>query len=121
MHHILACTKMCCGLAPLLPQAAIGGWHCLALSQSGQVYSWGGNEYQQCGVDDNARDIMHPQPCLPHLRVIQVACGGMNSVVLTESGEVWTWGEPWGDFALNVSRTPKKVRGTVMMTEVETW
>lgn len=31
-------------------QAAIGGWHCLALSDEGQVYCWGGNEYQQCGL-----------------------------------------------------------------------
>jgi hypothetical protein len=31
-------------------QAAIGGWHCLALDASGQVYCWGGNEYQQCGL-----------------------------------------------------------------------
>lgn len=30
-------------------QAAIGGWHCLALDAEGQVYCWGGNEYQQCG------------------------------------------------------------------------
>lgn len=33
----------------IVPQAAIGGWHCLALSDEGQVYCWGGNEYQQCG------------------------------------------------------------------------
>lgn len=31
-------------------QAAIGGWHCLALDAQGQVYCWGGNEYQQCGL-----------------------------------------------------------------------
>lgn len=34
---------------PCYVQAAIGGWHCLALSAEGQVYCWGGNEYQQCG------------------------------------------------------------------------
>lgn len=34
---------------PCAPQAAIGGWHCLALDADGQVYCWGGNEYQQCG------------------------------------------------------------------------
>ncbi len=31
-------------------QAAIGGWHCLAVSAEGQAYSWGGNEYGQCGL-----------------------------------------------------------------------
>jgi hypothetical protein len=33
----------------------------------------------------------------------------MNSVVLTEGGEVWTWGEPWGEFALELQRAPRKV------------
>jgi len=29
------------------PQVHVNGWHCLALSSSGQVYAWGGNEYNQ--------------------------------------------------------------------------
>lgn len=33
----------------------------------------------------------------------------MNSVVLTEGGEVWTWGEPWGEFALELQLAPRKV------------
>lgn len=36
-------------------QAAIGGWHCLALSEEGQVYAWGGNEYNQCGLQVSCR------------------------------------------------------------------
>ncbi|KAI8473148.1 MAG: regulator of chromosome condensation 1/beta-lactamase-inhibitor protein II [Monoraphidium minutum] len=92
-------------------QAAIGGWHCLALSEEGQVYAWGGNEYNQCGLQDPSRDVLTPRPCMPQLRVRQVACGGMNSLVLTEGGDVWTWGEPWGDFSLEVSREPRKVEG----------
>jgi alpha-tubulin suppressor-like RCC1 family protein len=43
------------------------------------------------------------------LLYMQVACGGMNSVVLTDTGEVWTWGEPWGDFAIDTQRAPRKV------------
>lgn len=145
-------------------QAALGGWHCLALDDNGQVHAWGGNEYAQCdeqvstptGGDSReaqvwwghvvmrpqscvlptvhcmdqqpshsmnphcafpaawcqvpARDLLVPQPCMPQLRVAQVACGGMSSMVLTTSGDVWTWGEPWGDFTLDISRTPRKVR-----------
>jgi alpha-tubulin suppressor-like RCC1 family protein len=33
-----------------IEQAAIGGWHCLAVSAEGQAFSWGGNEYGQCGL-----------------------------------------------------------------------
>ena len=35
-------------------QVAAGGWHCLAVSQEGKMYAWGGNEYFQCGVDAGA-------------------------------------------------------------------
>lgn len=56
------------------------------------------------------RDILVPRRCMPGLVVRQVACGGMNSVVLTDSGEVWTWGEPWGEFALELQRAPRKAR-----------
>ncbi len=38
-----------------------------------------------------------------------VACGGMHSLALTEAGDVWMWGEPWGDFSLKVERTPRPV------------
>jgi len=30
-------------------QVDVCGWHCLALSDKGQVYAWGGNEYNQVG------------------------------------------------------------------------
>ena len=71
-------------------QAAIGGWHCLAVDDQNQAYAWGGNEYSQCGVDSapGTRDIVHPQPCLPGVRVVQVSAGGMHSCALTDSGEV---------------------------------
>ena len=50
-----------------------------------------------------------PTRCVPHLRITQVAAGGMHSCALTVSGDVWTWGEPWGDFSMKVDRQPKKV------------
>ena len=54
----------------------------------GLVYAWGGNEYGQCGVHWGARDVVEPAPCVPSLRVVQVAAGGMHSCVLTTQGEV---------------------------------
>ncbi|KAJ6369719.1 hypothetical protein OIU76_028046 [Salix suchowensis] len=85
-------------------QAAIGGWHCLAVDDQGRAYAWGGNEYGQCGEeperkDDTGRllrrDIVIPQRCASNLVVRQVAAGGTHSVVLTREGHVWTWGQPW--------------------------
>ncbi len=36
------------------------------------------------------RDVVQPTPCVPGLRVKQVAAGGMHSCVLTDAGEVST-------------------------------
>jgi alpha-tubulin suppressor-like RCC1 family protein len=50
-----------------------------------------------------------PKPTVPFLTVSQVSCGGMHSVALTTSGHVWQWGEPWGDFSMEVNRSPRKL------------
>ncbi len=71
-------------------QAACGGWHCLAVSNAGQAYAWGGNEYGQCGVAQGKRDVPEPTPCLSEHKVVQVAAGGMHTCALTESGQVGT-------------------------------
>ncbi|GMH45717.1 hypothetical protein BSKO_13680 [Bryopsis sp. KO-2023] len=99
-------------------QAAVGGWHTLVLDQAGKVYAWGGNEYVQCGVDADTRDIMTPVPCVPQLRVKQVACGGMHSLALTYDGDVYTWGERWGEFSLKIERKPKKVEGAQGIAQI---
>jgi len=52
-------------------------------------------------------------------QVKQVACGGMHSLVLTEGGEVWMWGEPWGDFSLYLDRHPRKVRAHISVFKLE--
>ncbi|KAG9458131.1 hypothetical protein H6P81_002639 [Aristolochia fimbriata] len=101
-------------------QAAIGGWHCLAVDDQGRAYAWGGNEYGQCGEeperkDDNTRalrrDIAIPQRCAPKLSVRQVAAGGTHSVVLTNDGHVWTWGQPWPPGDIKQISTPVRVQG----------
>jgi alpha-tubulin suppressor-like RCC1 family protein len=55
------------------------------------------------------RDLCVPKPTVPFLTVRMVACGGMHSVALTTSGEIWQWGEPWGDFSIDVNRSPRKL------------
>eukprot|EP01025_Chloroclados_australasicus_P016188 TRINITY_DN18019_c0_g1_i2.p1 TRINITY_DN18019_c0_g1~~TRINITY_DN18019_c0_g1_i2.p1 ORF type:complete len:499 (-),score=79.40 TRINITY_DN18019_c0_g1_i2:435-1931(-) len=94
-----------------IAQVAIGGWHCLALSEKGEVFAWGGNEYFQCGLEVDKRDIVTPTlfRCFPEIKVRQIACGGMHSLALSMSGDVYQWGEPWGDFSLEVSRNIRKV------------
>lgn len=89
-----------------------GGWHCLAVSEEGQAYSWGGNEYMQCGVDSgDKRDIILPVACLPRLKICQVAAGGMHSLALTVHGEVWQWGQPLREYFSEETRRPAKIEG----------
>ena len=83
-------------------QTAAGGWHCLAVSVKGECFAWGGNEYRQLGIDTDDMDILMATSVLPDLKVAMVAAGGTHSLALTEDGHVWTWGEPWGDFSLEV-------------------
>ncbi|CAI5512371.1 unnamed protein product [Closterium sp. Naga37s-1] len=101
-------------------QAAIGGWHCLAVNEKGTAFSWGGNEYGQCaakvadklhGNKLSARDILSPFPCVPQLRIKQVAAGGTHSVVLTREGEVWVWGQPWPPADAKQVWVPARVPG----------
>lgn len=101
-------------------QAAIGGWHCLAVDDNGRAYAWGGNEYGQCGEEPERkedgtralrRDIPTPQRCAPKLKVRQVAAGGTHSVVLTQEGHVWTWGQPWPPGDIKQISTPVRVQG----------
>lgn len=82
------------------------------------MYAWGGNEYGQCGVDADKRDIITPMPCLTGLRVKQVACGGMHSLALTDEGNVYSWGERWGEFSLKIDSSPRLVDGAHNVKQV---
>ena len=55
-------------------------------------------------------NIVVPKLAVPFLRVRSISCGGMHSLALTTSGEVWQWGEPWGDFSMEINRSPKRLR-----------
>ena len=90
-------------------QVALGGWHALYLDNEGQVWASGGDEYMQSGQGAKERDVLVPTMCLPALRVCSVSAGGMHSLALTEDGQLWTWGEPWGSFSMTIDRRPRRV------------
>eukprot|EP00824_Muranothrix_gubernata_P000565 TRINITY_DN10685_c0_g1_i3.p1 TRINITY_DN10685_c0_g1~~TRINITY_DN10685_c0_g1_i3.p1 ORF type:complete len:477 (-),score=83.46 TRINITY_DN10685_c0_g1_i3:60-1490(-) len=75
---------------------ALGDYHAIALANTGKVYSWGMGFYGQLGHgDDTDRYSAKMIEALSEVNVVEVACGLLFSAVLTDQGEVYTWG--WGE------------------------
>lgn len=70
----------------------VGGTnHTLGLDASGDVWSWGSNEYGATGMGVNAG--VYPPMRIPGLSGIRkIAAGDNTSAVLGNDGSVWVWG-----------------------------
>lgn len=74
---------------------AAGLWHTLCFSAEGQVYAFGGNQFGQLGTGaDQAETLpkLLDASNLENKRAKIVSCGARHSVVLTEGGEIFSWG-----------------------------
>jgi len=100
-------------LQPLhITMISAGGWHSVALSNTGDVYSWGWNQSGQLGIgcyptddplseqkpcSDNAccnRLMLSAYPILVDFRkeVQKVSCGARHSAAVLVDNTLWTWG-----------------------------
>lgn len=68
-----------------------GGLHTLALTQKGDLYSWGCNDEKALGRDG---DEFSPEKITfnENLNIVQLVAGDSFSAVLTSEGEVYAWG-----------------------------
>lgn len=81
-------------------QIAAGASCSYALTEGGDVYAWGTNARGQLGVSDTFIDVNSVEqfPVLTDLtelegrRVNQVSACGSRAAILTECGQVFTWG-----------------------------
>ena len=73
---------------------AAGRCHSLALSDAGELHSFGGS---RCGQLGNGDQTGQPTPllvaALKGLRVTAMAAGRAHSLALSEAGEVYSFGE----------------------------
>lgn len=68
--------------------------HVLALTDSGQVYGWGGNSHSQVGIASSS-SVQVPTSIggsLSGKSVTNIVCGSNHSLALTSDGEVFAWG-----------------------------
>jgi len=81
---------------------AAGNNHSVAVSDQGEVWTWGHGEYGQHGGQTSVStsdlvDAFHyyqPRPLVmdPGVKIVNVECGSCFSLGRTESGDVYSWG-----------------------------
>ena len=74
-------------------QIACGGWHTVALSPNGEVFIWGGGDYDGQLGDGDGKDTNVPTKVenLSRETIIKVACGTYHTAVVTSTGKLLTW------------------------------
>ncbi|XP_055153000.1 E3 ISG15--protein ligase HERC5 isoform X2 [Symphalangus syndactylus] len=76
-----------------LAQISAGEAHSMALSMSGNIYSWGKNEFGQLGLGHTeSKDYPSLIEALDNQKVEFLACGGSHSALLTQDGLLFTFG-----------------------------
>ena len=70
----------------------------LALTHSGDVYTWGANRNGQLGLNDSKHRLVPSvltslrTSGAKHGRIVDVACGGHHAVAVSATGRVYAWG-----------------------------
>jgi alpha-tubulin suppressor-like RCC1 family protein len=74
-------------------QISAGYGHAIALTEQGNVWVWGLNNHGQLGVDGGRGNKTIPTKLELSEKIISVACGGWFSGALSQSGELYLWGD----------------------------
>nr|XP_006818715.1 PREDICTED: probable E3 ubiquitin-protein ligase HERC4-like [Saccoglossus kowalevskii] len=72
-----------------------GDFHTLVINDKYSVFSWGNDQYGQCGrggISLEPKPIPRLIKSLEDMRVVQVACGSSHSLALTTNGQIYAWG-----------------------------
>ncbi|RUS26338.1 regulator of chromosome condensation 1/beta-lactamase-inhibitor protein II [Jimgerdemannia flammicorona] len=88
-----------------------GGYHSFAVDADGRLWTWGLNNYYQCGLTDQeggGHDVVIKPTVVSALeglgRIAQVTGGTHHSIVLMEDGEMYGFGRAdWGQLGLDMA------------------
>ncbi|GAB2241001.1 hypothetical protein Droror1_Dr00021519 [Drosera rotundifolia] len=76
-----------------ITQIACGGYHSLALTDDGKVLSWGHGGHGQLGHSSIQNQKVPTRiDALADHQVVFIACGGSTSAAVTETGQLFMWG-----------------------------
>ena len=71
----------------------VGQQHSVALTDHGELLVWGSNSHGQLGIPGVSRvNLPQTVAAMRRSHVLEVACGGAHTLVLTSSREVFSWG-----------------------------
>ncbi|KFM56578.1 E3 ubiquitin-protein ligase HERC2, partial [Stegodyphus mimosarum] len=93
-----------------------GAQFSLALTNSGQVWTWGKGDYFRLGHGEESH-VRRPQliESLRDKKIIHVAVGALHCLAVTDSGQVYAWGDndhgQQGNGTTTVNRKPALVQG----------
>lgn len=75
-------------------QVTCGSYHTAAITDRGELYSWGGGMYGKLG---HGNESGHSRPCLvealKNVFLTQIACGSRHTIALSDAHDVYTWGD----------------------------
>lgn len=108
------------GLPPDVCDVAAGAFHSLAVTRSGELWAWGRNKEQQCGLGAAAAArVDAPARVALDAAVAAIAAGMRHSLAVAHDGALYSWGarallglgeQPWQAFASRGEHTPRLVR-----------
>lgn len=94
-------------------QVTCGGMHSVALTEDGEVYTWGCNDDGALGrTTADGEEFLPGKVTLPdELKVVQVSAGDSHTASVTSEGEVYAWGayrDASGQIGLTAAALGKK-------------
>ncbi|XP_012936715.1 E3 ubiquitin-protein ligase HERC2 [Aplysia californica] len=98
-------------------QIECGAQFSLALTKHGQVWTWGKGDYFRLGHGTDAH-VRKPQlvEALKGKKIVHVSVGALHCLAVTDTGQVWAWGDndhgQQGNGTTTVNRKSAMVLGT---------
>ncbi|MCO5603471.1 hypothetical protein L7F22_057621 [Adiantum nelumboides] len=94
---LMRCFTNCCSKSGGLPVKAVaaGLWHTVCITESGDVYSFGGNQFGQLGTGNDQAELLPrllDTPALENVHATSVSCGARHSAICTDTGRIFCWG-----------------------------